>query len=75
MINTSMQANPFFTDLCTAFVSAGIPWAKLENPNFHNFLETYTTKSIPSESTLRKNYLPKVYSKVKTKSCVPQFFT
>ena len=48
-------------DLCEAFLCANIPMWKLENPKLKSFLETYTKKNIPNESTLRKNYVPKLF--------------
>jgi len=54
--------NSFNKDLCLNLVSANIPWAKLKNPVFRNFLEKYPSKSIPYESTLRKNYLGPFYN-------------
>ncbi|OXA42455.1 CGG triplet repeat-binding protein 1 [Folsomia candida] len=52
----------FNSDLCRAFVSALIPWNKLKNPDLEGFLQKYTGKTIPDESTLRKNYLPNIYN-------------
>jgi len=54
--------NSFYKDLCLSLISANIPWAKLTNPVFRNFVEKYTSKSIPNESTLRKNYLGPFYN-------------
>lgn len=51
-------------DLCGALLSAGIPFAKLENQRFRSFLETYTGKTIPSENTMRTKYLPVCYEDV-----------
>jgi len=45
---------------CLSLISANIPWTNLKNPIFRNFLENY--KSIPNESTPRKNYLGLFYS-------------
>lgn len=45
-----------------SLISANIPWAKLKNPIFRQFLEKYTSQSIPNESTLRKNYLGPFYN-------------
>jgi len=56
------ETNSFNKDLCLSLISANIPWAKLKNPIFRNFLEKYTSKSIPNESTLRKNYLGSFYN-------------
>lgn len=55
------ENNSFNKDLCLSLISANIPWAKLKNPIFRHFLEKYTSKSIPNESTLRKNYLGPFY--------------
>lgn len=40
-----------------AFVSANIPLKKLENTTFRNFLEKHMQRKLPSETTIRKNYL------------------
>jgi hypothetical protein len=42
-------------------VSSNIPLHKVEAARFRKFLEKYTTHPIPTESTLRKNYLPSCY--------------
>jgi len=60
----SNSRNVFFEDLCNAFVSANIPLHKLGNHVFKSFLEKHTAKSIPDESTLRKNYIPNIYKSV-----------
>ena len=39
-----------------------IPLAKVEGKFLKPFLEKYTGKVLPSQSTLRKTYLPKMYS-------------
>lgn len=57
----------FFADLCEAFVAADIPFPKLDNPIFRKFLAKYTNRQIPDQSTIRKVYLPKTYSKVMNK--------
>lgn len=59
--NTDKQRN-FNLDLVEVMVGCNIPWAKLDNPLFRQFLQKcvngqYGTVSVPSESTLRKNYL------------------
>jgi len=43
-------------------VSSNIPLHKVDIPSFRNFLEKYTTHPIPTESTLRKNYLTSCYN-------------
>lgn len=51
----------FYIDLCRMMVSANIPLNKLNNKEFREFLEKYTQQHIPSESTLRQYYVPKLY--------------
>lgn len=53
--------NEFYFDLCNAMAQSNIPWNKLEQPAFRAFLEKYCNRHIPSESTLRKNYLQNCY--------------
>jgi hypothetical protein len=47
----------FCNDLCEAFVAANIPLSKLQNPVLKRFLQKYTNRPVPDESTLRKNYV------------------
>jgi hypothetical protein len=54
----------FCNDLCEAFVAANIPLSKLQNPVLKRFLQKYTNRFVPDESTLRKNYVPNCYNKV-----------
>lgn len=54
---TSNSQNQFHIDLCQALVGANIPFFKLQSLPFRSFLQKYTNKSIPDESTLRKKYL------------------
>ena len=42
-------------------LGANIPLYKLNNPALRQFLEKYTKETVPDESTLRKNYVEKVY--------------
>ena len=51
------KKNEFFAGLTKALVMSNIPLNKVENPNFKSFLEKWTKKELPSESTLRKTYL------------------
>ena len=53
----------FYEELCEAFVSANIPFHKLNNNVLRGFLQKYTGKSIPDESTVRKNYIERCYNK------------
>ncbi|XP_031329760.1 uncharacterized protein LOC116160649 isoform X2 [Photinus pyralis] len=52
----------FYMDLCTALIAANIPWYKLDNPQFRQFLEKYSLTNIPDRTTLSKLYLPKCYN-------------
>jgi hypothetical protein len=42
-------------------ISANIPLNKVSNKQFINFMEKYTNRSVPTESTLRKNHLSSCY--------------
>lgn len=55
------KLSEFNKNLCSAFVSAGIPLYKLRNEKLKEFLEHYTKQIVPDESTLRKNYVPVMY--------------
>lgn len=57
----TVPKSPFFEDLTNAFLFASIPLYKLNQPTFHQFLEKYTNKNIPDESTIRKNYVCQMY--------------
>lgn len=57
----SSRESTFNIDLCRALIRADIPFHKINNPDFKSFLERYTDKKIPDESTLRKNYLKDIY--------------
>lgn len=54
--NTTKKSS-FNMELCRALLSANIPLNKLSNPVFRSFLESYTGKDIPYETTLRKGYI------------------
>jgi hypothetical protein len=66
------SAYEFSKDLCKMMVSSNIPLHKVEAASFREFLEKYTTHSIPTEFTSRKNYLASCYedaiNKIKTVS-------
>lgn len=55
------RTNAFNVDLCEALVAANIPWTKIGNPVLKQFLQKYCNRNVPSESTLRKNYLRPLY--------------
>ena len=46
--------NGFYRDLTKALVNSNVPFHKLENHSFRNFLEKCCGLPAPSESTLRK---------------------
>jgi hypothetical protein len=66
-VTTFTKNSSFSKDLCKAILSANIPLYKINNPEFRLFLETYTNRDIPNESTLRKNYSNEVYSDILNK--------
>ena len=57
----SSQTSQFHRDLCEMLISANVPLNKVSKKQFINFIEKYTNRSIPTESTLRKNYLSSCY--------------
>lgn len=58
------RKSEFASDLCDMMMSADIPINKLNNPKFENFLTKWTNQHVPSESTIRKNYVGSVYENV-----------
>lgn len=61
MITDPSKKSSFYYDLCHALISANIPLQKLQNDAFKHFLEKYTNRIIPDESTLRKGYVHECY--------------
>lgn len=51
----------FSRQLCAAFVEADIPLDKLAHPKLKAFLEGISHCDVPHPSTLRRNYLPKLF--------------
>jgi len=54
----------FGAELTSTFIQVGIPLSKLSQKPLRQFLEKYTGKSIPDESTLRKIYIKPIYDAV-----------
>ncbi|XP_053964253.1 uncharacterized protein LOC128867182 [Anastrepha ludens] len=50
-------------DLCKTLIVANIPLNKLNHPSVVQFIEKYTSQSVPDQSTLRRNYVPHLYEK------------
>lgn len=65
LISNTLQNRPsksdFNAELCNALVAANIPLWKLENKTFSTFLSKHMGKTMPAESTLRKNYVQPIY--------------
>jgi hypothetical protein len=59
--STSSQTSQFYRDLCEMLISANVPLNKVSNKQFINCMGKYTNRSLPTESTLRKNYLSSFY--------------
>lgn len=53
--------NEFNADLCQTFLEANIPLKKAAHSSVVKFLEKYTNKTVPSESTLRQKYVPLLF--------------
>ena len=58
---SSDTPNLFFADLTIAFISANIPFWKLENGSFRNFLEKWTKQATPHRTTIQKGYVENIY--------------
>uniref|UniRef100_A0A915NWB6 Uncharacterized protein n=2 Tax=Meloidogyne TaxID=189290 RepID=A0A915NWB6_9BILA len=54
--NKKKPVDTFYSELCSALNSAGIPLAKANNPTFKAFLEKYCKRPIPDTDTLLKFY-------------------
>lgn len=52
----------FRMDLCKTFLEADIPLKKISHPSVVQFIENYTGKAMPSESTLRQKFVPHLYN-------------
>lgn len=61
LFQNSSSKSSFKNDLCKAMLSANIPFNKLSNPHFKNFLEKYTSEVIPDQTTLRKSHVDSCY--------------
>lgn len=57
------KQSEFFFDLTKVFSQSAIPLRKIDRPEWQEFLKKYTEFSVPDSSTLRKNYVEKVYNK------------
>jgi hypothetical protein len=53
--------NEYFADMTKALIEANIPIEKLNHPSFRNFLYKYNKQNVPNPTTLRNNYVPKLY--------------
>jgi hypothetical protein len=55
------KLSTYNSDLCRALIEADIPLYKLQHKSFREFLEKYTKRPCPDESTVRKNYVSSIY--------------
>lgn len=58
------KLSEFNMDLCQACVEANIPLSKVNHPSVKRFVEKYTAHPVPDQTTLRRNYLPVLYTKL-----------
>lgn len=58
---TSEKTSEYSMDLCKTFIEANIPLKKAGHPSVVKFLDKYTGKAMPSESTLRRKCVPNLY--------------
>jgi hypothetical protein len=56
-----VQNEDFAKDLCETLLACDIALHKLRNPVLNRFLTKYTSKHVPSESTVRTKYVPEIY--------------
>lgn len=54
---TKPKTLSFSEDVCLSLIAVKIPWFKLQNPLFRDFLQNYTKKHIPDENTVRKSFI------------------
>jgi hypothetical protein len=57
-------SEPFIEDLTDFLIGANIPFYKVSNQSFIYFMEKYTNRKVPTQSTLRKNYLDVSFQQV-----------
>jgi uncharacterized Zn finger protein (UPF0148 family) len=65
---SNTKKSSFNKNVCYALLSANIPLNKLNNHNFKSFLEKYTSKEIPNQTTLRKGYVNDIYEDILVKT-------
>lgn len=69
--STKNGQKQFNNDLTDFMIQCNIPWSKLDNPTFRNFMENLLNNkygnnvNLPSESNIRLKYLPKIYEEKK----------
>lgn len=64
MIGPLMQKNEFYADLTKIMIATDIPFYKLKSEAFKSFFEKHVHRTLPDESTVRKNYLKDCYYSV-----------
>lgn len=57
----TLNVDRFHLDTCKAFLEANIPLKKIGHPSIVKYLEKYTDRAIPSESTLRNKYVTSIH--------------
>ena len=60
--NINLTQNDFNKELCRLCAETIIPFNKINDPLFKNFIEKFTQFKCPEESNLRKYVLPSIYS-------------
>lgn len=59
-LNIAPGQKQFNEDLANMLLKCDIPFHKINNTSFKEFIESHTSFKTPDESTLRKIYLPKI---------------
>lgn len=58
---TGPKLSHFNMQLTKSFLCAGVPLHKISHPSIQEFITEFTSFSAPSESALRKTYVPNLY--------------
>lgn len=56
------DVNQFHADTCSMFLEANIPLKKIGHASVAKYIEKYTERTVPSESTLRNKYVAHTYT-------------
>jgi len=67
LVQNINKKSDFNSNFAQFLLTENTPFYKVNRLKFKDFLEKCTTKNIPDESTLRKNYIDDIHEKILTK--------